>query len=76
MLLAGASNAGLADPGHGTALWLAQVSARLCLLHPTLDNIVSLRIIDQMTGDLGDAFGEAHNRLAESEAALHRKVGS
>jgi hypothetical protein len=38
LLLAGRSNAGLADPGHGTSISLGQVSSTLLTLQRTLDN--------------------------------------
>jgi hypothetical protein len=47
VILAGPSNAGLADPGHGAALSLSRVTAALVGLQqpPTLDNNVSLLMI-------------------------------
>jgi hypothetical protein len=65
VFLAGPSNAGLADPGHCTALSLAQVSMAVGLLQPTLDNNVSLQIITHLVEELGEAFGRAHQRLME-----------
>jgi Family of unknown function (DUF5677) len=64
VLLAGPSNAGLADPGHGAALSLAQVSAALAGLQPTFDNDVALQMIVQLVEEIGEAFGQAHERLA------------
>lgn len=70
VLLAGPSNAGLADPGHCAALSLAQVSTTLYGLQPTLDNIVALHMILQLVDEIGVAFGQAHDRLAADEASL------
>jgi hypothetical protein len=67
VLLAGPSNAGLADPGHAAALSLAQVSAALGTLQPTLDNNAALQIIAQLVGELGELFGQAHGRLLEDD---------
>ncbi len=76
VLLAGPSNAGLADPGHGAALSLAQVSIALGILQPTLDNNVCLQIIAQLVEELGEACGQAHERLTEDasqpQAAVQR----
>lgn len=48
VLLAGPSNAGLADPGHGAAPSLARVTAALSgLQQPTFDNNVALQMIIQ-----------------------------
>lgn len=63
VLLAGPSNAGLADPGHGAAISLSQVSVALGLIEPTLDSIVSLRILSRLTVEVGEAFREAHQQL-------------
>jgi len=71
VLLAGPSNAGLADPGHGAALSLARVTAALAgLQQSTLDNIVALQMIVQLVDEIGEAFGEAHERLAADEASI------
>lgn len=68
ILLAGPSNAGLADPGHSTALSLMRVSTTLGLLDPTLDHIVTLHILGQLVGDIGDAFMAAHEQLLNDAA--------
>ena len=56
VLLAGPSNFGLADAGHATAISLLQVSACLVVLAPVLDNIIALRIMEQLEQDIGQAF--------------------
>jgi hypothetical protein len=63
LLLAGPSNAGLADPGHRAAISLVQASTPLGLLHPTLDNSTVLRIMVELESEIGRAFGEAHQQL-------------
>jgi hypothetical protein len=63
ILLAGPSNAGLADPGQCAALSLSQVSAVFGGLDPTIDNIVGLKIIMQLSAQIGDEFGQVHRRL-------------
>jgi len=72
VLLAGPSNAGLADPGHGAAISLSRVTAALVGLQqpPTLDNNVALLMIVQLVDEIGEAFGDAHERLEADEAAL------
>jgi hypothetical protein len=65
ILLAGPSNLGLADPGHSAAISLVQTSAELALLHPTLDNIVALKIMLDLEGEIGQAFGDAHQGLVD-----------
>jgi hypothetical protein len=65
VLLSGPSNAGLADPGHGAAISLAQVSTTFGTLRPTFDNIVALKIIMQLVTEIGDDFAKAHSKLEE-----------
>ena len=67
-LLAGPSNVGLADPGHSAAISLVQTSTPLGLLQPTLDNIVALRIMAELEGEIGRAFGDANQQLANDGA--------
>jgi hypothetical protein len=66
LLLAGPSNAGLADPGHSAAISLVQASTPLGLLRPTLDNITVLRIMVELEGEIGRAFGDAHQQLVNN----------
>ena len=71
VLLAGPSNAGLADPGHGAPLPLARITVALAgLQQPTLDNNVALQITVQLVDEIGEAFIQAHERLAADDASL------
>ncbi len=63
VLLAGPSNAGLADPGHSAAISLLHVSTALGLIEPTLDSLVGLRILERLEDEVGKAFFEAHLQL-------------
>ena len=72
VLLAGPSNAGLADPGHGAALSLAQVTVAIGKLQTTFDNIVALHMVAQLVQEVGEAFGLAHERLVEDSQAAAR----
>jgi hypothetical protein len=74
-LLAGPSNAGLEEPGQCAAMSLAQISATLLKLQPTIDNAIALKIIDQLMYEIPAAFGEAHERLLEDEAAQKGRRG-
>jgi hypothetical protein len=64
MILAGPSNFGLADPGQNAALSLLHVSTTLMMLHPTVDSIVALKIMSDLTAEICDGF-------VESQAAIH-----
>jgi hypothetical protein len=73
VLLAGPSNAGLADPGHGAALsLLCDSGACGAAAAPTLYNNVALLMMVELGDEIGEAFGETHERLEADEAALRR----
>ena len=74
VLLAGPSNAGLTDPGHGAALSLMQVSAAVGLLEPTVDNIIAVKMIAALTEEIGEAFMRANKRLAEDSQSASEPV--
>jgi Family of unknown function (DUF5677) len=65
VLLAGPSNAGLADPGDRTAWSLAHISATVATLEPSLDNSMILQVIVPLMTEIGEFFFEEHKRLAE-----------
>ena len=70
ILLAGPSNMGLADPGHGTALSLNQITAALVSTAPTLDSLTELTVLNLLQKETGAAFLQAHKdaeAIAESE---------
>jgi hypothetical protein len=74
ILLSGPSNAGLVDPGHSTAISLAQIAAALGDLQPTLDNIVALKMILQLVDEIGEAFAKAQTKLENDTARLGSSV--
>lgn len=67
ILLAGSSNAGLADPGHATALSLVHMSALLLDFFPTLDNMVRVKIMHQLEAETGEALLAAHKKQKDEE---------
>jgi hypothetical protein len=67
ILLAGPSNAGLADPGHNTALSILQVSMALAQLHPTFDHNVAMLIMSTLVDEIGESLLESHQQLARDE---------
>ena len=68
ILLAGPSDAGLADPGHSTAISLNQITTVLLATKPTLDNIVISNILLRLADEIGEAFLQAHRELEALEA--------
>jgi hypothetical protein len=62
-LLAGPSDLGLADPGHGTAIALAQVTSTLLMTKPSIDRLVICQILQRVAGEVGEAFIAAHRAI-------------
>ena len=69
VLLVGPSNMGLADPGHGTAISLHQITVALFRIRPSLDSIVVMKILQKLQDEIGQAFLEVHQEL-EALASL------
>jgi len=63
-LAAGASNAGLCDPGHSTAISFLMVSAATFTVRSNLDSLVTMRVMMQLCDDIGKAFLDAHQQLS------------
>ena len=61
VLLAGPSNAGLADPGHSTAISLNQITITLLATRVSLDNIVVMNILGNLVPEIGKLFLESHH---------------
>lgn len=77
MLLAGPSNAGLAEAGRLTAMSLAQVSMVLMMVHTVVDSLVWARVILQLSRDAEEEFLRAERRLLDDEGTLRpRRVRS
>ena len=81
ILLAGPSNMGLADPGHGAAWSLTQNTAALVNTAPTLDSLTELTVLELLQEETGAAFLQAQKdaeTIAESKtrrnAGPRRKV--
>jgi hypothetical protein len=71
-LLAGASNAGLADPGQNTALTMALIAGTLWELKPTADRIVMFHALVIMSQRAQESFvvasDEVERRTRENES--------
>lgn len=74
LLLAGASNYGLADPGQGTALSLLHVTCALNQLHPTFDGIVVVKILQDLCDEIGEAFVSAQRQVEAADRRLKERV--
>jgi hypothetical protein len=67
LLLAGPSNFGLADPGQNTALSLGQVSSALISLNPTMDAILSAKVMLALSSDVAESFVGVQLALEQEE---------
>lgn len=65
MLLAGASNSGLADPGHQTAISLTMVTVAFLTARPNLDGLVSCHCMLKVCDDIGREMPSVHKALNE-----------
>lgn len=70
VMLAGPSNAGLADPGHATLISLLQCTAVLLGTRPDIGTPIILQVLSLLVDEAGQAFLEAHNLLISEELAL------
>ena len=68
LLLAGPSDAGLAEPGHSAAISPNLTTTVLLATKPTLDNIVISNILLKLVDEIGEAFLQAHRELEALEA--------
>jgi len=73
-LLAGASNAGLCDPGHSTAISLTMVSAAMFTAKANIDSLVTAQVMTELCDHIGDAFLNAHHKLVEDARQGHDLV--
>jgi hypothetical protein len=67
MLLAGASDLGLADPGHCTAISLSQITFTLLTMTPNIDRLVICQLLCRFGDAVGEAFIAAHRALEGAE---------
>jgi hypothetical protein len=66
-LLAGASNAGLADPGHSSLISLHQCTAALLVSKTDIEGVASLQTLQSFVDKAGQAFLEVHQEQVQEE---------
>ena len=66
-MLAGASNAGLADPGQSALISLNQCTAALLTLKSDLETLMKVKVLDSFVGEACQAFIEIHRELMHEE---------
>jgi hypothetical protein len=70
VLLVGQSNSGMVDPLQMTAITLAIVSSALLVTRPNVDHIVALKILSDISNEIGPIAIELEKR---SYAEANRK---
>lgn len=63
LLLVGPSVLGLADPGHGTAISLIQITTFVLTINPSIDTLAISKMLDRLGSEIGKAFMTAHHIL-------------
>lgn len=66
-MLAGASNAGLADPGQSALISLNQCTAALLTYKNDLETLMKLKVLDSFVHEACQAFIEIHRELMSEE---------
>lgn len=56
ILLVGQSNSGMTDPAQATAISLSQATLTLLKLNPTLDIVILMNIISEISDEIGEIF--------------------
>ncbi len=74
ILLAGASNSDLADPGANTAFSLALATVELLATRAGMEELVSMQVVMTLNREAGDAFMQAHEELEKRIAAVRRRT--
>lgn len=68
ILLAGPSNSGLAEPGHGTAVSLGQITVALLGIEPNIDRLVVCTLLMTLVQEIGEEFIATQKLLEKSRA--------
>lgn len=69
----GASNLGLFDPGHQTALSLMMITVALLTTHPNIDSLVLCQCMRKVCDDIGEELFRVHQATEEElEASSDR----
>lgn len=75
-LIAGASNAGLHEPGQNTAITLAQITIPLMVHRPQLDEIVAMRILMSLQDEAVAAFIKVSRQLKREDRERREVKGT
>ena len=75
-IVAGASNAGLADAGEGAVRALVSVSAAFLSLSQSLDHQVAIKAMQLLQNEITAALIQAHWKLHRDESKLREMEGA
>jgi len=75
VLLAGPSNAGLADPGHSTAISLNLVTLDLLNTRLSFDALVAMKMFTVFVDEIGESFLKAHHEYEAITLAKRNEHG-
>lgn len=73
ILLAGASNYGLADPIQNAAISLLQITICLLNLEPNFENIIQMNIMDNFTNEIGTKAVNVQKQIEKDESSNFTK---
>ncbi len=74
VMLAGPSNAGLADPGHSIAITLLRATVSLLNRDPDMGDLVTMTFLQATCDAIGGAFLRADQALRDDEELIARQV--
>jgi len=66
LLLVGSSDSGMTDPAHSMAISLSQTTVNLLSISPNIDALVTMKIILDLSNEIGELFLEAHRQRVKS----------
>ncbi|HEY0607202.1 MAG TPA: DUF5677 domain-containing protein [Herpetosiphonaceae bacterium] len=72
-LLAGPSDAGLSDPGHGTLISLAQITTALLTTHVNIDRLVVCKVMQKLVRESSTTFMAVHKEMGRPKHILGRR---
>ena len=74
ILLAGASDVGFADPGHGTAISLLQITTTMLTSKSNIDAILYCAVLKKLEEEIGQEFLKTHNVCEQNYKSNKRPI--
>ncbi|WP_289142362.1 DUF5677 domain-containing protein [uncultured Brevibacillus sp.] len=70
LLLAGASNYGLADPGQNTSLSLTQITTCLLNIYPSYERLIIAKVMMLLVNDICQSFSDVQDNIRHEELGV------